>query len=146
MIVSSCGAATFLRMNDEIHVRERLIFAAQNYASFQLRKGTSPKQVIEALIQKGLTEDEATTLVQQHSQSRQQSELPPSEHRLRRAGVRNMCYGALWFIGGAGGSYITYMNATSSPEGGHYVIATGAIISGLVQFFIGLKQFSSANS
>ncbi len=133
-------------MNDEKHARERLIIAARNYTSFQLRKGASPQQIIEALIRKGLTDDEATELVQQHSQSRQQAERPLSEHPLRRAGVRNMCLGVLWFFGGVGVTYITYMNAASSPEGGYFVVATGAILTGLAQFFFGLKKFSSVNT
>jgi hypothetical protein len=133
-------------MNDEKHARERLIFAARNYTSFQLRKGASSQQIVEALIRKGLTDDEATELVQQHSQSRQQAERPLSEHPLRRAGVRNMCLGALWFLGGVGVTYFTYMNAASSPDGGYFVVATGAILTGIAQFFFGLKQFSSVNS
>jgi hypothetical protein len=55
----------------------------------------------------------------------------------RARGERLVLYGVLWFVGGVAVTLISYAAAVSSPFGGHYVIAYGAIILGIVQFFRG---------
>ena len=51
-----------------------------------------------------------------------------------------MIFGALWCVGGIVVTAVTYSSAVSSPGGGHYIIAWGAIVFGAVQFFKGLFQ------
>ena len=46
--------------------------------------------------------------------------------------------GALWFFGGTTVTLLSYMSAVSSPYGGHYVVAWGAMAYGAVRFFQGL--------
>ena len=58
----------------------------------------------------------------------------------RKAGRKDMIWGALWFIGGSLVTLITYSNASSSPSGGRYTVAYGAIIFGLIQFFRGVMK------
>jgi hypothetical protein len=48
-----------------------------------------------------------------------------------------MLHGAVWFFGGIVVTLFSYVAAVSSPGGGHYGIAYGAIIFGIVQFFRG---------
>ena len=48
-----------------------------------------------------------------------------------------MWQGVIWFFGGLAVTLFTYFAAISSPYGGHYVIAYGAIIFGIAQFFRG---------
>jgi hypothetical protein len=62
----------------------------------------------------------------------------------RRAGRKNMLYGALWCIGGTAVTAATYQAAASSSGGGHYVVAWGAILFGAIQFFRGLAQSATA--
>jgi hypothetical protein len=50
-----------------------------------------------------------------------------------------MLSGALWCIGGIFVTVITYLSAASSPTGGTYFVAWGAIIFGAVRFFQGLS-------
>lgn len=57
-----------------------------------------------------------------------------------KAGRKDMIWGALWFIGGSLVTLITYSNASSSPSGGRYTVAYGAIIFGLIQFFRGAMK------
>ena len=56
----------------------------------------------------------------------------------RAAGARRMWRGALWCGGGLLVSGLTYVAAVSSPGGGSYIIAWGAVLFGAVQFFQGL--------
>ena len=52
-------------------------------------------------------------------------------------GGRDMVVGAIWCIGGILVTALTYGAAASSPGGGRYVIAYGAIIFGAIQFLRG---------
>lgn len=50
---------------------------------------------------------------------------------------RSMLIGALLFIGGTAVTVVSYSAAASSPGGGTYVVAYGAIIGGLIQLLRG---------
>lgn len=52
---------------------------------------------------------------------------------------KNMIYGGLWAVGG---TVVTVATMASASDGGHYVVAWGAIIFGAIQFFRGLSQLS----
>ncbi|TRC97164.1 TerB family tellurite resistance protein [Mesorhizobium sp. WSM4303] len=52
-------------------------------------------------------------------------------------GARNIGFGLLWFVGGALVTIITY----GAAPGGYFVVASGAIVGGLLQFFVGLFQY-----
>ena len=62
---------------------------------------------------------------------------PGVENPRRTRGDKLMLQGAIWFFGGSVVTLVTYLSASSSPYGGHYVIAYGAIIFGITQFFRG---------
>lgn len=59
----------------------------------------------------------------------------------KTVGQKNMLYGALWCVGGTVVTVVTYDMASSSPSGGTYFVAWGAILFGGVQFLKGLYQF-----
>ena len=63
---------------------------------------------------------------------------------LRAHGVRNMIYGGLWCVGGTTVTVYTYESAASSPGGGTYFVAWGAILFGGIQFVKGFVQSCSA--
>jgi hypothetical protein len=54
---------------------------------------------------------------------------------------RNLVRGFFWLAGGLAVTAVTYSMASSSPEGGHYVIAWGAMIFGGIQFLRGLYGY-----
>jgi len=53
----------------------------------------------------------------------------------RKAGRKDMLWGAIWFIGGLTVTLVTYSDA--SQGGGRYTVAYGAIIFGLIQLVRG---------
>lgn len=53
----------------------------------------------------------------------------------RKAGRKDMLWGAFWFIGGLTVTLVTYSDA--SQGGGRYTVAYGAIIFGLIQLIRG---------
>jgi hypothetical protein len=55
----------------------------------------------------------------------------------RKVGVKNMLFGALWFVVGIVVTAVTYQSAS---HGGHYIIAWGAVLFGAIQFLRGLFQ------
>lgn len=64
--------------------------------------------------------------------------LPPTPEELHRSdGEKSMTQGVLWLIGGVAVTGLTYIVAAGRPTGGHYIIAYGAIIFGIVQFWRG---------
>ncbi|MCP4371736.1 MAG: hypothetical protein GY797_27000 [Deltaproteobacteria bacterium] len=57
-----------------------------------------------------------------------------------------MIFGAIWAVGGTTVTIVTYQIAASSPVGGHYFIAWGAIAFGLYDFFKGLAGYTKYKS
>jgi hypothetical protein len=57
---------------------------------------------------------------------------------IKRAGRKNMLYGALWCLGGIVITALSYQAAAKA--GGRYVLAWGAIVFGGIQFIRGLLQ------
>src|SRR5215470_9800464 len=65
-------------------------------------------------------------------------EAEPGAKSPRRArGEQLMRRGVIWFAGGLAVTVLSYSAAIRSPYGGHYIVAYGAIIYGLAQFFRG---------
>ena len=64
-----------------------------------------------------------------------------SNQAARDLAQKNFVHGALWLVGGIAVTAVTYSIASSSPSGGHYLIAWGAIIFGGFQFLKGLVGF-----
>ena len=61
-------------------------------------------------------------------------------------GQRLMRNGGLWFAGGMVVTVVSYVLASDSPRGGHYFVAYGALIVGLVQFLRGRAMASGDDS
>jgi len=114
---------------------EEFVQSVYNYAAQQLQNGVSPSQVESQLLQQGLDPDSARRVVFDLTHAR--TKAINSEAR------SNMLYGALWCVGGTVVTVLSFGAASSSPGGGSYVVAYGAIIFGAIQFFRGLSQMSS---
>ena len=107
----------------------------RSFVSSQLRMRKSPQQIEEALIARGVESNEARRLIHSALEDQQQT-----HETATHGGQTAMVAGGILFAIGAGVTFFTYQMATENPEGGHYVIAYGAIIGGAAMFFRGLAQ------
>lgn len=121
----------------------------------------SKRVIIRTLVNQGWTNEVAVNYVEKTEQevnlyktdhaarrTEQLIESPEEQQKLAEKYKRRMGYGLLWFIGGLIVSLITYVAAATSPTGGPYIVAWGAIIYGLFDISRGfrgwykLKQYS----
>ncbi len=56
-----------------------------------------------------------------------------------RSANRDLTVGGAWLVGGLLVTVVSYGLAVSSPGGGHFVIATGAMLYGALRLFRGLR-------
>jgi len=118
-------------MSDEEASQEQIVQEVYALAAEQMTGGSSPQQIQSMLVEKGLDQESAATVVANLTRMRSEA--------IREAGKKNMLYGALWCIGGIGVTAATYSAASG---GGRYVVTWGAIVFGAIQFVRGLKQSS----
>ena len=81
-----------------------------------------------------------------HGAEVEASEDSGVENPRRALGEKLMRRGVIWFVGGLAVTLFSYLAAISSPYGGHYVVAFGAIIFGLAQFFRGRAAASGTDT
>jgi hypothetical protein len=79
-----------------------------------------------------------TRLIPEASAS-QTSKAATSDNPVRAAAEKRMIHGAIWCIGGIVVTAVSYASAASSPFGGTYIVAWGAIFFGGLRFFQGLS-------
>src|SRR6266496_4483908 len=73
-----------------------------------------------------------------HPRSRRALEHLPSQAHARSAD-RDVRVGGAWLLGGLLVTIISYSLAASRPGGGHFIIASGAMLYGAFRLFRGLK-------
>jgi len=78
------------------------------------------------------------TRARRRRRSRSSMERAHSQAYARSAN-RDFTLGAAWLIGGILVTAVSYSIAANSPTGGHYLIATGAIVYGLFRVIRGLS-------
>ena len=105
--------------------------AVYHFAGQQMRKGAEPAEIEKSLTEQGLDANTAAIVVR--------NLLKAKAEGLKRAGRKNMLYGALWCIGGTVITALSYQAAVNAG-GGKYVLAWGAIVFGGIQFFRGMIQ------
>ena len=113
---------------------ERVVEAVHAFAAGRMNEGASSQDIEGELVEKGLDQSAAETVVQNLTTARSEA--------LREAGAKNMLFGALWCIGGIVVTAWAYHEAATAAGGGTYVIAWGAIVFGAIQFFRGLIQLT----
>lgn len=118
-------------MSEEELSEEQIVRAVYAFAAEQMKNGAPPQQIQSALVQKGLDQESAATVVSNLTRLRSEA--------IREAGKKNMLYGALWCIGGIVVTAVTY---SAAAPGDIYVVAWGAIVFGAIQFFRGVWQAS----
>lgn len=119
--------------SDEQASREQIVEAVYAFAVKQMKNGALPQQIQAMLVEGGLDQQSAATVVSNLARLRSED--------IREVGKKNMLYGALWCIGGI---VVTVVSYSAASGGGTYIVAFGAIIFGAIQFFKGLSQSSSA--
>ena len=115
--------------------KEEIVRAVYGFAAEQMRLGLPGAQIEKLLVQKGLDEKTAAAVVNNLYQLRSDA--------VRKAGQRDMVIGGLICVIGLVVTIGSYGAAASSPTGGSYVIAWGAVIFGAIQFFRGLRRYNS---
>jgi hypothetical protein len=102
----------------------------------ELARGVNRNTIIQKLIKQGWADDAAHQIVSQVEEAvNNYRESPEARQAMARAYARHMLYGALWAIGGI---TVTVLTLAFAANGGTYVVAWGAIIFGIVDFFRGL--------
>lgn len=100
------------------------------YTAQQLEAGVSGPNIVQQLVERGLSTQDAAMVVRQTREAR-------TEGR-HAAGRKNMLIGALWCVGGLAVTFFSYQSA--STGGGSYVVTWGAVVFGGIQFVRGLAQ------
>ncbi len=133
-------------MADELTPEEQKALEDLNEAvAASLVQGTGKDKIVKELVKQGWNADEAADYVNAVEQSVNDYKNSP-EGRKVIAGKykRHMIWGLVWAVGGTIVTAATY--SAASEKGGHYVIAWGAILFGVVDFFRGLFGWMNHSS
>lgn len=114
---------------------QKVVDQIYDYAEqLMLVEKKAAQETINALIEQGLDEENATVVVFN-------LEKQIKAEKKERA-KKDILYGALWFVGG---TVITVATYSAASGGGRYMIAWGAILLGGVQLVKGLVNISKEN-
>lgn len=111
-----------------------------DHAAAALGSTGSPREARNRLVNLGLDEASAATLVGKLMDARREALVEAK----RKSAGKNIGFGLLWFVGGALVTLATYSSASSG--GGKYIVAWGAILFGGIQALMGLFQLSPSVS
>lgn len=100
--------------------------------------GKSKEETIDHLVNEGFNEEVATNIVNNSLNIVTYKKEDDSDTKSQA--LKDILFGALWFVGGSVVTIFTYSNAYG---GGRYVVAYGAIIFGAIQLIRGLYNYSS---
>lgn len=96
-----------------------------------MSRDASNAEIQAILVERGLDQQMVATVVGNAREKRSKE--------IFSAGMENIAYGAIWFIGGIVVTAGTYLVAASAG-GGAYVVTWGAVVYGAIRFFRGLIQ------
>ena len=112
-------------MENTNNPNQAIVEEIYNYAAQQLfENNMSQHDVINLLMDRGLSYSDAKIVTS--------NLIEQGAKQMKSARTKGMIFGLLWFFGGLAVTIITY-NAAS--EGGTYVVAWGAMLWGIIQFF-----------
>jgi len=116
--------------------RRQAIHALTKSVARDLAHGIKSQAIVQQLVKRNWTEEAAEQFVSQVERAvTDYRETPEARQALAKAYARHMLYGFLWT---AGGITVTVATLALSANGGTYIVAWGAIIFGIVDFFRGL--------
>lgn len=111
--------------------QEEAVQVVYDHAIELMRNGLSDEEIEENLVAQGLGTEAAQIVVTNLVEARSE--------QFKKAGLKNMGFGALWCVGGLVVTGATYSAASSG--GGTYIVTWGAIVFGAIQFIQGLIQY-----
>lgn len=115
---------------EEQMTKEQMLTSLYNYAArLLIDEDKNSEEVIKALIEKGVSRENATRLVDKL--------IVEIEEAQNSRANKDMLYGALWCIGGL---LVTAISYAATGGGGRYVLAWGAILFGGIQFVRGMMR------
>lgn len=128
-------------MSEELTPEERT--AAEQlskYVAYSLANGKDKRRINEELVKQGWPKEEAAQFVDSIEQrlkeyAEEYKNTPEGRQAMASQYKRHMLYGILWAGGGTAVTIATYEAASA---GGFFIVAWGAIIFGIVDFFRGL--------
>ena len=127
-----------LEKQEELEVIERL----KDHISLLLADGESKEKIKKVLIKEGCDIDTAQQLVdrvdnefQAFKETQEGRELTSERYK------GHMIFGVILLIAGILLSLFTYSSAASGRGGGIYIVWTGAIVGGFIEFFRGLFRW-----
>jgi hypothetical protein len=94
----------------------------------------------ELLMEKGLTDSSALELIKKARRDRQAIHQSQWDDKNQDEAMRNMAIGGVICAIGLFVTFTSYQSAASSPTGGSYTLAWGAILFGGFQFLRGVYQ------
>lgn len=108
--------------------------------AYKLARGENKGKIVKELMKQGWPKESAVRFVDRVEQDLKQyveqyKNSPEGRRVMASKYKRRMLYGALWAVGGTLVTTITYSAASG---GGVYIIAWGAILFGIIDFFVGL--------
>ena len=102
----------------------------------KLADGKSKETIVKELVQQDWPEDSANQFVDNIEQAINDiDESAEDRKELASECARHMVYGVLWAVGG---TLVTVATYEAASEGETYVVAWGAILFGIFDFFRGL--------
>jgi len=110
------------------------------YARRLMMEKHSDSQRKELLMEKGLTESSAQQLVRDLRQEQIRLHQNQWDDTNQDDAMRNMAIGGVICAIGLFVTFTSYQSAASSPSGGSYTLAWGAILFGGFQFLRGVYQ------
>jgi hypothetical protein len=127
-------------MVDHLTARQKRELQETSQAvALKLARGVSKEKIVAKLMKQGWLRDKAMAFVNDTEQRINEILGSPEKRREQAQEYgQQVLHGFLWMAGGVMVSVVTYAMASSSPSGGVYVVAWGAILFGLIKAIRGL--------
>lgn len=124
----------------ETPLRENTTEQLAQYVANSLTEGKGKGGITKTLVKQGWSKETAAQFVDDIEQevnrrAEEYRSTPEGRQTMARQYKRHMLYGILWAGGGVAVTIATYEAAS---EGGWFIVASGAIIFGIIDFFRGL--------
>ena len=108
--------------------------------AYELAEGKNKGKIAKELVRQGWPKESAVQFVDSIEQglkqyAEQYKNSPEGRQVMASKYKRHMLYGILWAVGG---TVVTVATYSAASGGGVYVIAWGAIVFGIIDFFRGL--------
>jgi len=119
---------------------EEIVETVYGFAAEMMGEGKTGAEIESALTEKGLDRETAQAVVGNLNAVAAEA----GSEANKQTGLKHMGMGALWGIGGAVVTAVTY--SAASEGGGTYMVAWGAMVIGGLEFLYGVFKYVTAGS